>query len=308
MLVGGFVITVDLLTGPLDLSVPPCTAIFFASALALGTLLTLAANERHTVLAVWLAMLGSSICLFGQGVFSKAPCVVGVAAIGAALTLKSRRSVGFQRTIACNLAIDANQAFLQVGYRSVRIGDAVRQINVARRVILVPGYGLTIAQAQDQLCELTWLLLGRGIDVKVAVHPFAGRVPHHLEGLLRKAGLPQNVILCLSEANARFSTTDVALVVGANDIINRAASYTRKSPIFGLPVLNIARATKVYVAKRGDGRGYSGVANDIFLKQNCELLYGDAQATLDDILSRLRTCGSAQPGTSSSGAHSIGSF
>jgi NAD(P) transhydrogenase subunit beta len=132
------------------------------------------------------------------------------------------------------------------------------------------------------------LLQTAGVDVKFAIHPVAGRMPGHMDVLLAEAGVPYDLILDLDEANAELPATDVALVIGANDVVNPAARTEKSSPIYGMPILNADRARQVYVVKRGQGRGYSGVDNQLFYAENCNMVYGDAQAVLAAMIQAVR--------------------
>jgi proton-translocating NAD(P)+ transhydrogenase subunit beta len=158
--------------------------------------------------------------------------------------------------------------------------DAAISMRYAGKVIVIPGYGLAAAQAQQRLYEFVKLLQAAGVDVRFAIHPVAGRMPGHMDVLLAEAGVPYDLILDLDAANTELAGADVALVIGANDVVNPAARTTRSSPIYGMPILDADRARQVYVVKRGQGRGYSGVENELFFAENCSMVYGDAQAVL----------------------------
>jgi len=129
------------------------------------------------------------------------------------------------------------------------------------------------------------------VDVKFAIHPVAGRMPGHMDVLLAEAGVPYDMIHELDEINEEFKTTDVALVIGANDVVNPAAHTNRTSPIYGMPILNANQARQVYVIKRGQGKGYSGIENELFYADNCEMVYGDAQAVLVTMIQAVKDLG-----------------
>jgi NAD(P) transhydrogenase subunit beta len=150
----------------------------------------------------------------------------------------------------------------------------------ASKVIIAPGYGLAVAQAQHKLYEFVKLLTDAGVEVKFAIHPVAGRMPGHMNVLLAEAGVPYDMIYDLEDINAEFKEADVAVVIGANDTVNPAARTNKSSPIYGMPILNVDQARQVYVIKRGQGKGYSGVENELFFADNTNLVYGDAQKVM----------------------------
>ena len=161
--------------------------------------------------------------------------------------------------------------------------DAALRLAYADRVIMVPGYGLAVSQAQHQIRELGDLIEKRGGDVRYAIHPVAGRMPGHMNVLLAEAGIPYDKLVDMDEINGRFSETDVAVVVGANDVVNPAARTNPASPIFGMPILKVSEAKSVLVLKRGKGKGFSGVENDLFVEPKTSMLFGDARQSLLDL-------------------------
>jgi H+-translocating NAD(P) transhydrogenase subunit beta len=161
--------------------------------------------------------------------------------------------------------------------------DAALRLAYAERVIMVPGYGLAVSQAQHQIRELGDLIEKRGGDVRYAIHPVAGRMPGHMNVLLAEAGVPYDKLIDMDEINERFVETDVAIVVGANDVVNPAARTNPASPIFGMPILKVTDAKSVLVLKRGKGKGFSGVENDLFVDPKTAMLFGDARQSLLDL-------------------------
>ncbi len=154
----------------------------------------------------------------------------------------------------------------------------------ADNVIIIPGYGMAVAQAQQSVAELTRRLRAKGKQVRFAIHPVAGRLPGHMNVLLAEAKVPYDIVLEMDEINDDFPNTDVAIVIGSNDIVNPAAQDDPNSPIAGMPVLECWKAKQVFVSKRGQGTGYSGIENPLFYKENTRMFYGDAKASLDQLL------------------------
>jgi NAD(P) transhydrogenase subunit beta len=158
----------------------------------------------------------------------------------------------------------------------------------ARSVVIIPGYGMAVAQAQYPINELTLLLRGRGVNVRFAIHPVAGRLPGHMNVLLAEARVPYDIVYEMDEVNADFPETDVAIVVGANDIVNPGAQDDPGSPIYGMPVLEVWKARTCIVSKRGMATGYAGVENPLFYKQNTLMLFGDARKSIDATLAEFK--------------------
>lgn len=157
----------------------------------------------------------------------------------------------------------------------------------ASNIIIVPGYGMAVAQAQSAVSELTRRLRAAGKQVRFAIHPVAGRLPGHMNVLLAEAKVPYDIVLEMDEINEDFADTDMVIILGANDIVNPAAQEDPNSPIAGMPVLEVWKAAQVIISKRGQGRGYSGIENPLFFKDNSRMLYGDAKASLDQILAQI---------------------
>ncbi len=169
----------------------------------------------------------------------------------------------------------------------ISIEETVNLLTDARHVIIVPGYGMAVAQAQHAVAEITKLLRARGVDVRFGIHPVAGRLPGHMNVLLAEAKVPYDIVLEMDEINHDFPETDVALVIGANDTVNPAALDDPNSPIAGMPVLEVWKAQFSIVMKRGMASGYAGVENPLFFKENNRMLFGDAKKNVDAILAQL---------------------
>ena len=168
--------------------------------------------------------------------------------------------------------------------REINLEDAATQLAYARQVIFVPGYGMATAQAQHVVRELATVLEDRGVTVKYAIHPVAGRMPGHMNVLLAEADVPYSQLFELEQINADFPNTDVAMVIGANDVVNPDARDNPGSPIAGMPILNVDYARSVIVLKRGKGRGFAGIENPLFFKHNTGMLYGDAKGSLGKLV------------------------
>jgi H+-translocating NAD(P) transhydrogenase subunit beta len=184
---------------------------------------------------------------------------------------------GFGGTSGPALAIEGEQL-------AIDAEGVAAALNEADSVIIVPGYGMAVAQAQQSVSELTRKLRARGKTVRFAIHPVAGRLPGHMNVLLAEAKVPYDIVLEMDEINDDFPSTDVAIVIGSNDIVNPAAQDDPNSPIAGMPVLEVWKAKQVFVSKRGQGTGYSGIENPLFFKENTRMFYGDAKASLDTLL------------------------
>jgi NAD(P) transhydrogenase subunit beta len=157
-------------------------------------------------------------------------------------------------------------------------------LNDADSVVIIPGYGMAVAQAQQGVAELTRKLRAKGKNVRFAIHPVAGRLPGHMNVLLAEAKVPYDIVMEMDEINDDFPDTDVAIVIGSNDIVNPAAQDDPNSPIAGMPVLECWKAKQVFVSKRGQGTGYSGIENPLFFKENTRMFYGDAKASIDKLM------------------------
>jgi NAD(P) transhydrogenase subunit beta len=159
----------------------------------------------------------------------------------------------------------------------------------ADKVVIAPGYGMAVAQAQHKVWELAQLLLDRGVQVKFAIHPVAGRMPGHMNVLLAETGVPYDFIYDIDDISPEFATTDVALVIGANDTVNLAARTDPASPIYGMPILDVGKARNVVVIKRGTGAGFAGVENPLFAADNVRMLYRDGQEAAAELIRAVKS-------------------
>ncbi len=187
---------------------------------------------------------------------------------------------GFGNTTGPAMAIAGEQIAIDVDGVAAALDDA-------DSIIIIPGYGMAVAQAQQSVSELTRRLRAKGKTVRFAIHPVAGRLPGHMNVLLAEARVPYDIVMEMDEINDDFPTTDVAIVIGSNDIVNPAAQDDPNSPIAGMPVLECWKAKQVFVSKRGQGTGYSGIENPLFFKDNTRMFYGDAKKSLDELLTKI---------------------
>ena len=169
----------------------------------------------------------------------------------------------------------------------IDIETVASALNDANRIVIVPGYGMAVAQAQSAVSELTSRLRAQKKEVRFGIHPVAGRLPGHMNVLLAEAKVPYDIVLEMDEINSDFPDIDVVMILGANDIVNPAAQEDPNSPIAGMPVLEVWKAKQVFISKRGQGRGYSGIENPLFFKENSRMVYGDAKKSLDSILKNI---------------------
>ena len=172
-------------------------------------------------------------------------------------------------------------------YTEMNAAEVAEQLKNSSTVIIAPGYGMAVAQAQNAVASLTEKLKARGVEVRFAIHPVAGRLPGHMNVLLAEAKVPYDIVLEMDEINEDFENTDTVLVIGANDTVNPAASEDPSSPIAGMPVLEVWKARKVIVFKRSMNPGYAGVQNPLFFKDNASMCFGDAKKTVEDIVANI---------------------
>jgi NAD(P) transhydrogenase subunit beta len=228
---------------------------------------------NNSVLIISGALVGSSGIILSQlmcRAMNRSLTNVLFGAFGAAPTASSRTAEGLVAK-----PITAEDAALQLAYAS--------------RVIIVPGYGMAVAQSQHQVRELADLIEKRGGDVKYAIHPVAGRMPGHMNVLLAEANVPYDRLYDMEEINDQFAGADIALVIGANDVVNPAAKTDKSSPIYGMPVLNVEQARNVIVMKRGMSAGFAGIENELFYADNTRMLFGDAKKMLTQLVSEVKT-------------------
>ncbi|HET6655008.1 MAG TPA: NAD(P)(+) transhydrogenase (Re/Si-specific) subunit beta [Gammaproteobacteria bacterium] len=267
---------------------------FFILALAFGVLMTLPIGgaDMPVVISLYNAFTGLAVAFEGFALNNAAMIVAGTV-VGAAGTLLTQLMAKAMNRSLANVLFSgfgdtggggSKDSEIEGALKPIEASDAAVMLAYASKVIIVPGYGMAVAQAQHKIQELSQLLDGRGVQVKFAIHPVAGRMPGHMNVLLAEAGVPYDRIFDLDEINAEFPGADVALVIGANDVVNPVARSAPDSPIYGMPILDADKAHNVVVIKRGRGAGFSGVENALFYKDNTRMLYGDAQAAVADLI------------------------
>src|SRR5208282_5675355 len=183
----------------------------------------------------------------------------------------------------------ATGAIEQRTAKSATAEDAAQILDAARTVVIVPGYGMAVAQAQHRVRDLYDILTKRGVDVKFAVHPVAGRMPGHMNVLLAEAEIPYDRLVEMEEINPEMPEADVALVLGANDVVNPAARHDKSSPIYGMPIIDADKAKTVFVIKRSMNPGFAGIENELFYYDNCRMIFGDAKQTVQALVAEFKS-------------------
>jgi NAD(P) transhydrogenase subunit beta len=272
----------------------------FGAALVLGAMfvLPIGGGDMPVVISILNSLTGLAAALTGFVLHNQMLVVAGVlvGASGTLLTLLMSRAMN--RSVGNVLFGAFGAASSDAAAASTAVGRTVRQttpedtaiaLAYARSVVIVPGYGLAVAEAQHTVRELATDLEKRGVDVKYAIHPVAGRMPGHMNVLLAEANVPYDQLLEMDQVNGEFPQTDVVLVVGANDVVNPAARDDPTSPIYGMPILDVDRARNVIVLKRSMGHGFAGIDNALFYNDNTRMLFGDARQSLTQVGQALKT-------------------
>jgi H+-translocating NAD(P) transhydrogenase subunit beta len=269
---------------------------FFVLALLFGLLMTLPIGgaDMPVVISLYNAFTGLAVAFEGFVLGNEAMIIAGMV-VGAAGTLLTQlmakamnRSIGNVLFGSFGAAAGAAAQAIEGAQKPIEASDAAVMMAYAERVVIVPGYGMAVAQAQHKVWEFAKLLIERGVKVKFAIHPVAGRMPGHMNVLLAEAGVPYDLIADMDDINPEFPNTDVALVIGANDVVNPLAKTDPSSPIYGMPILDVAAAKHVIVVKRGKGTGFAGIENALFYADNARMLYGDGQAAAGELVAQLK--------------------
>jgi NAD(P) transhydrogenase subunit beta len=267
---------------------------FFVCALAVGVLMTLPIGgaDMPVVISLYNALTGLAVAFEGYVLGIEALIIAGmvVGAAGTMLTQLMAKAMNRPLTgvLFGNFGGGGEQQAIEGSQKPIEAGDVAAMMAYAERVVIVPGYGMAVAQAQHKVWELTQQLMKRGVKVKFAIHPVAGRMPGHMNVLLAEAGVPYDLIADMDDINPEFPTTDVSLVIGANDVVNPVAKTDPASPIYGMPILDVANSRNTIVIKRGKGTGFAGIENALFYQENTRMLYGDGAAAVAQLVSELK--------------------
>src|ERR1700722_14056256 len=276
----------------------PLVSLFFAFALILGVAMTLPIGgaDMPVVISLYNALTGLAVGFEGF-VLDNAAMIIAGTVVGSAGTLLTQlMAKAMNRSLGNVLFSNFGETSVAGGgaagtQKPIEASDAGVMMAYSQKIIIVPGYDLAVAQAQHKVWELTQLLMDHGVKVRFAIHPVAGRMPGHMNVLLAEAGVPYDLISDLDEINAEFETADVALIIGANDVVNPDARTNKSSPIYGMPILNADKAKNVIVIKRGQGQGFSGIENALFYLDNTRMLYGDAQKAASELIQAVKAAG-----------------
>jgi NAD(P) transhydrogenase subunit beta len=290
------VFVLAIVSGILVVLQPSWIPLFFLLALGFGLLMTLPIGgaDMPVVISMYNAFTGLAVALdgFSFATPNYAMVVAGiiVGAAGSLLTLNMAKAMNRSISNVFFGAFGASEddgAQVQGSMKAIESDDVAVLLAYADKVIIAPGYGMAVAQAQQKVKELTDLLESRNVQVKFAIHPVAGRMPGHMNVLLAEAGVAYDRLFDRDEINPEFPSTDVVLVIGANDTVN-PASHRQGSPLFGMPILDVEQAKNVIVLKRGQGKGFAGIENDLFYRDNTRMLYGDAQETVGKLVQAVK--------------------
>ena len=268
---------------------------FFVASLAYGVLMTMSIGgaDMPVVISLYNAFTGLAVACEGFVLNNISMIIAGtlVGSAGTLLTLLMAKAMNrsLVNILFCRFGGSSGSgAAIEGTIKSIEAEDAGVMLNYVTRVVFVPGYGMAVAQAQQKVWELASLLLEKDIDVKFAIHPVAGRMPGHMNVLLAEAGVPYDYILDMEDINNDFPSTDIVIVIGANDVVNPAARTDESSPIYGMPILNVDYAKQILVIKRGKGKGYAGIENLLFFNDKCRMVYGDAKQVITKMAQTLK--------------------
>ena len=273
----------------------PWIVAFFVLALALGVLMTLPIGgaDMPVVISLYNAFTGLAVAFEGYVLGNEALIIAGTMVGAAGMLLTRLMAKAMNRKISNVLFSDfggGSGAMQEIGgsMKPIEASDVAAMMAYAERVVIVPGYGMAVAQAQHKIWELSQRLMERGVKVKFAIHPVAGRMPGHMNVLLAEAGVPYDLIADMDDINPEFANTDVSLVIGANDVVNPVAKTDPASPIYGMPILDVVNSKNTIVIKRGKGTGFAGIENALFYADNTRMLYGDGAGVASALVSELK--------------------
>jgi len=267
---------------------------FFILALLLGVLMTLPIGgaDMPVVISLYNAFTGLAVSFEGYVLGNEALIIAGMMVGAAGILLTRLMAKAMNRPISgvlfSNFGGGGQAAEISGSQKPIEASDVAAMMAFAERVVIVPGYGMAVAQAQHKIWELSQRLIERGVKVKFAIHPVAGRMPGHMNVLLAEAGVPYDLIADMEDINPEFATTDVSLVIGANDVVNPVAKTDPASPIYGMPILDVVNSKNTIVIKRGKGTGFAGIENALFYADNTRMLYGDGANAASSLVSELK--------------------
>jgi NAD(P) transhydrogenase subunit beta len=267
---------------------------FFVVALALGVLMTLPIGgaDMPVVISLYNAFTGLAVAFEGYVLGNEALIIAGMMVGAAGILLTRLMAKAMNRPISgvlfSNFGGGGQGAEISGTQKPIEAADVAAMMAFAERVVIVPGYGMAVAQAQHKIWELAQRLIERGVKVKFAIHPVAGRMPGHMNVLLAEAGVPYDLITDMDDINPEFTNTDVSLVIGANDVVNPVAKTDPTSPIYGMPILDVVNSRNTIVIKRGKGTGFAGIENALFYADNTRMLYGDGAEAASSLVSELK--------------------
>ena len=273
--------------------------VFFSLALVLGIFITIPVGgaDMPVIISLFNALTGLAVGFEGYVLGNAAMIIAGIVVGSAGSLLTHLMAVAMNRSVAnvffAGVGADsgATGEGTQGEMKEIQAQDAGILMAFANQVVIIPGYGMAVAQAQHKIWELTQLLNDKGVSVKFAIHPVAGRMPGHMNVLLAEAGVPYDMIYDMEDINANFKTTTVALVIGANDVVNPSAKTDTNSPLYGMPILDAIDSDNVIVIKRGRGAGFSGVENPLFFADNTKMLFGDGQKAANELIQAVKELG-----------------
>ena len=273
---------------------PVLIVAFFALALVFGVLMTLPIGgaDMPVVISLFNALTGLAVAFEGYVMQNPALIIAGMVVGAAGLFLTQLMAKAMNRPISgvlfSNFGGGGESSEIAGAQKPIDAADAASLLYMAEKVIIVPGYGMAVAQAQHKIWELSQALIKADKEVMFAIHPVAGRMPGHMNVLLAEAGVPYDLIGDMDEINPEFKTCDVAIVIGANDVVNPAAKTDKGSPIYGMPILDVIDARQTIVIKRGKGAGFAGIENALFYADNTRMLYADGKEAASRLISELK--------------------
>jgi len=272
--------------------------VFFALALVLGVFITVPVGgaDMPVIISLFNALTGLAVGFEGYVLGNAAMIIAGTVVGSAGSLLTHLMAKAMNRSVAnvffsgfgTTTTTMADTGESGGSMKEIQAQDVGIMMAYASQVVVIPGYGMAVAQAQHKVWELTQLLTEKGVKVKFAIHPVAGRMPGHMNVLLAEAGVPYDLIYDMEDINADFTNTTVTLVIGANDVVNPAAKNDPSSPLYGMPILNAELSDNVIVIKRGRGTGFSGVENPLFLLDNTRMLFGDGQKAVAELIQAVK--------------------